>query len=97
MESTVISIPHLLLQVLNNVNFYYNAQKVGQLPPSVTQQTPWIQSSLLQEETAGPLGRNVAGGWLTGAAAYSTKDVIPTAFAISMMAWSLIRYTLVTY
>ena len=80
-----------VMQVLNDVNFYFNAQKVGALPASVIAQTPWIQSSLAQEQTAGPLGRDVSGGWLTGTAAGTTKESIPTAFAISMMAWSLIR------
>lgn len=83
---------NIMLQVINNVNFYYDAQKVGTLPNSVLSTVNWIRSSLSQEAAAGPLGRDVSGGWLTGGAAFSTKNTIPTAFAVSMMAWSLLRY-----
>ena len=80
-----------LLQVINQVNFFYNAQKVGTLPAAVTNEVSWIQSSLSQEATAGPAGRDVSGGWVTGGDAFSTKATIPTAFTVSLMAWSLIR------
>lgn len=79
------------LQVLNSINFYYQANRVGSLPQATLNEVPWIQSSLLQEATAGPLQRDVSGGWLTGGAAYSTKATIPTAFTVAMLAWSLIR------
>lgn len=79
-------------QVINNINFYYDAQKVGSLPNSVLGNVNWLRSSLSQELTSGPLGRDVSGGWLTGGQAFSTKEVIPTAFSVTMMAWSLIRY-----
>ena len=79
------------MQVLNNINFFFQANRVGELPQSVLNAVPWIKSSLSQEATAGPGLRDMSGGWLTGGAAYSTKATIPTAFAVSMMAWSLIR------
>lgn len=82
------------LQVINNVNFYYQANQVGNLPQATLNDVPWVKSSLLQEASSGPGGRDVSGGWLSGGAAYSTKATIPTAFAVSMMAWSLLRYTL---
>lgn len=80
------------LQAIRNVNFYYNANKVGTLPQSVTNDVDWVQSSLLQEATAGPLGRDMSGGWLTWGAAFATKNTIPSAFTVAMLAWSLIRY-----
>lgn len=83
--------PLTFLQVINNINFYYQANRVGDLPQSTLNAVPWVKSSLLQEATAGPLGRDMSGGWLTGGAAYATKATIPTAFAVSMMAWSLLR------
>lgn len=76
---------------MNQVNTYYFANRVGNLPSAVTNQVSWLKSSLSQEATSGPLGRDMSGGWLTGGAAFSTKATIPTAFAVSMMAWSMIR------
>ena len=79
------------LQVINNINFFYQANRVGNLPQTTLNEVPWVKSSLLQEATSGPGLRDLTGGWLSGGAAYSTKATIPTAFAVSMMAWSLIR------
>ena len=79
------------VQAITNVNFFYNAQQVGSLPQSTLNEISWIKSSLPQEATAGPLGRDMSGGWLTGGAAYSVKATIPTAFTVVMLAWSLIR------
>jgi endoglucanase len=76
---------------VNNVNFFFQANRVGSIPQAVLNDVPWIKSSLAQEATAGPGGRDLSGGWLSGGAAYSTKATIPTAFAVTMMAWSLLR------
>jgi len=79
------------MQALNNVNFYFQANEVGTLPQAVLNDVPWVRSSLPQEATAGPGGRDVSGGWPTWGAAYSTKVTIPNAFAVTMMAWSLLK------
>ncbi len=71
------------MQAINNVNFYFNANRVGTLPQSTLNEVPWIKSSLAQEATAGPGGRDLSGGWLSGGAAYSTKATVPTAFAVT--------------
>lgn len=82
-----------LLQAIRNVNFFYNANKVGTLPQNVLNEVSWTKSSLPQEATAGPLGRDMSGGWLTGGQAFATKNTIPSAFTVAMLAWSLIRYS----
>lgn len=64
------------------------------MPQSVTNQVGWVKSSLTQEATAGPLGRDMSGGWLTGGQAFATKNTIPSAFTVAMLAWSLIRWGL---
>ena len=70
---------------------FYDAERVGALPANFT--IPWRGPSLLQERGPPNLGfGNMTGGYMTGGQAGTLKMTIPTAFTISMLAWSMLEF-----
>lgn len=62
---------------LKNSMFFYEANMVGNLPPSITSSIPWRGSAMTGDLT--PIGTDLTGGWLTGdaASAYLSLSDLP--------------------
>lgn len=74
---------------------FYDAERLGQLPAD--NRIPWRSDSLLYEIGPRSLGfGNVTGGWMGGGNSGTVKNTIPTAMSISMLAWGMLEFPIVS-
>eukprot|EP00884_Botryococcus_braunii_P018967 jgi/Botrbrau1/5754/Bobra.0134s0026.2 len=69
---------------------FYEAQRVGALPPSNS--IPWRGPALLYERSPKFGFDDLTGGWLNGGAIGDIKMTHTTAFTTSMLAWSILAF-----
>ncbi|KAK9785110.1 hypothetical protein WJX73_006875 [Symbiochloris irregularis] len=69
---------------------FYDAQRVGKLPAN--NPISFRQSALQYENDSAAGFPDLTGGWLQGGIAGDLKLTMPTAFAVTMLAWGLLAF-----
>ncbi|KAK9863564.1 hypothetical protein WJX84_010744, partial [Apatococcus fuscideae] len=80
--------------VMNDTFFFSSSQQVGTLPANFA--VPWRNSAFVNPPNPPAVTKpnfgKITGGWITNGDVGTLQVTLPTAFAVTMMAWSLLEF-----
>lgn len=78
-------------RVMKDTFFFADSQQVGTLPANF--EVPWRATAFANPPSVSkPNFGKITGGWITNGNVGTLQVTLPTAFAVTMMAWSLLEF-----